>query len=94
MPIYEFECESCGANFDELVAAGTASTVCRQCGSPNTVRRYSPHAATFKFVKSPGAARVQEAKNAKLHANTKAAFKARRQAQRDAKRKARGGGGE
>jgi putative FmdB family regulatory protein len=40
MPIYEFECEVCGARFDELVAAG-AAVVCRECGSERTRRLYS-----------------------------------------------------
>lgn len=92
MPIYEFECESCQAVFDDLVAAGTERVPCPECGSERTARRYSAPASTLKLVKSPGAARKQEARNAKLHADTKARFKARRQAQRDA-RKAGGGDG-
>lgn len=33
MPIYEFECEACGARFDELVRAGAAPPPCPQCGA-------------------------------------------------------------
>ena len=40
MPIYEFECEGCGARFEELVAAGAASA-CPECGSERTRRLYS-----------------------------------------------------
>ncbi|MGN6215764.1 MAG: FmdB family zinc ribbon protein [Solirubrobacterales bacterium] len=40
MPIYEFECEECGARFEELVAAG-AETACPQCGSERARRLYS-----------------------------------------------------
>jgi putative FmdB family regulatory protein len=40
MPIYEFECEACGARFEELVAAG-AAVACRECGSEPTRRLYS-----------------------------------------------------
>jgi len=40
MPIYEFECEACGARFEELVAAG-AAVACRECGSGRTRRLYS-----------------------------------------------------
>jgi putative FmdB family regulatory protein len=40
MPIYEFECKACGAQFEELVAAG-AATPCRECGSERTRRLYS-----------------------------------------------------
>jgi putative FmdB family regulatory protein len=93
MPIYEFECEHCGAQFDTLVDAGTATVECRDCGREGARRRYSAPAAGFKLVKSPGERRKQEAANAKLHANTKASFKARRQAARDAKRRAGSGGG-
>lgn len=40
MPIYEFECEGCGARFEELVAAG-AAVACSECGSEETRRLYS-----------------------------------------------------
>jgi putative FmdB family regulatory protein len=40
MPIYEFECEACGARFEELIAAG-AVAACPRCGSERTRRRYS-----------------------------------------------------
>jgi putative FmdB family regulatory protein len=40
MPIYEFECEECGARFEELVAAGSDSA-CPACGSKRTRRLYS-----------------------------------------------------
>lgn len=31
MPIYEFECGSCGARFEELVVAGTEEMECPGC---------------------------------------------------------------
>jgi putative FmdB family regulatory protein len=40
MPIYEFECEECGARFEELVAAGGA-VACASCGSERTRRIFS-----------------------------------------------------
>jgi putative FmdB family regulatory protein len=40
MPIYEFECEECGARFEELTAAG-GSAACSTCGSERTRRLYS-----------------------------------------------------
>lgn len=40
MPIYEFECEECGARFEELVAAG-AGAACPACGAERTRRLYS-----------------------------------------------------
>ena len=41
MPIYEFECRSCGTRFEELVRAGTKAP-CPQCKSSDVERRYSP----------------------------------------------------
>jgi putative FmdB family regulatory protein len=41
MPIYEFDCEECGARFEELVAAGLTSVSCAECGSRRTRRLMS-----------------------------------------------------
>jgi putative FmdB family regulatory protein len=41
MPIYEFECEECGARFEELTAAGGA-VACPACGSQRARRLLSP----------------------------------------------------
>ena len=41
MPIYEFECEECGARFEELVAAGATGVRCPECGSTHTRRLIS-----------------------------------------------------
>jgi putative FmdB family regulatory protein len=40
VPIYEFECEGCGAVFEELVAAG-ATVPCPECGAKETRRLMS-----------------------------------------------------
>ena len=40
MPIYEFECGSCGTRFEELVPAGETAP-CPQCESLEVTRRYS-----------------------------------------------------
>lgn len=40
MPIYEFECEECGARFEELAKPG-AAVACKECGSDRTRRLYS-----------------------------------------------------
>ena len=40
MPIYEFECRSCGARFEELVRAGETAP-CPQCESWEVERRWS-----------------------------------------------------
>lgn len=41
MPIYEFECEECGARFEELVAAEEAAAACPECGSARVRRLLS-----------------------------------------------------
>lgn len=40
MPIYEFECEACGARFEELIRA-ESEVACKECGSARTRRLYS-----------------------------------------------------
>jgi putative FmdB family regulatory protein len=86
MPMYEFDCDACGERFEDLVSAGTESTECRLCGSGETRRVLSSPGAPWKLVKTPGAARQQEAKNAKLHAATRARFKETRRKAREAKK--------
>jgi putative FmdB family regulatory protein len=41
VPIYEFECEGCGAVFEELVAASATAVPCPECGSGRTRRLMS-----------------------------------------------------
>lgn len=41
MPIYEFECEGCGARFEELVAAQGSTVACPECGSARARRLLS-----------------------------------------------------
>jgi putative FmdB family regulatory protein len=42
VPIYEFECEGCGARFEELLGADDGAAACPECGSARTARVYSP----------------------------------------------------
>ncbi len=41
MPIYEFECEGCGARFEELVAVDSAGPACPSCGAERARRLLS-----------------------------------------------------
>jgi putative FmdB family regulatory protein len=41
MPIYEFECEECGARFEELMPVGMSQVTCPDCASTRTSRIYS-----------------------------------------------------
>ena len=83
MPIYEFRCDACGERFEALVDVGTGSVPCRVCGAEGAGRVLSAQAPPFGLVRSPGAARQQERRNAQLQARTKADFKARRKRARE-----------
>lgn len=74
MPIYEFRCEACGAELEALVGPGGEPIVCVECGSSELRRVYSPQAAPQRLVKSAGATREQERRNASLRDTTKARF--------------------
>jgi putative FmdB family regulatory protein len=78
VPIYEFRCEACGERFEALVDPGTESAECRVCGAAGARRLLSGQAPRLAHVKSPGATRAQERRNAQLRARTKADFAARR----------------
>jgi putative FmdB family regulatory protein len=78
VPLYEFECGRCGARFEDLVRVGTETVECRECGAEGARRVYSPPAPEPRLVKTGGALRQQEARNAKLHSRTKQDFKAAR----------------
>jgi putative FmdB family regulatory protein len=41
MPIYEFECEECGARFEELVGVDAAPVACPSCGAGRSRRLIS-----------------------------------------------------
>ena len=84
--MYEFRCGACGERFEALVSVGTTTEECRACGAPGAERVLSAQAAPFSLVKTGGNARRQEAKNAQLRTKTKADFKKRRQAARDARK--------
>jgi putative FmdB family regulatory protein len=86
MPMYEFDCEACGERFEDLVPVGTEAARCRLCGSDHTRRAYSAPGAPWKLIKTPGAARKQERKNAELRAGAKRRFKEARQRAREAKK--------
>ena len=91
MPIYEFRCDRCGERFEELVPVGTETVECDACRAPRARRAFSPPAELPHLVKSPGAQRKQERRNAQLRERTKASFKERRRRAREAKRGPAGG---
>lgn len=55
MPFYSFYCAKCDATKDELVAMGTESTVCKECGAPTAKQpsfRFSAHGLPNGFASS------------------------------------------
>jgi putative FmdB family regulatory protein len=42
MPVYEFECRSCGERFEELAPSDTQALACPACSSRQTRRLLSP----------------------------------------------------
>ena len=86
VPIYAFRCQTCGERFEALVDMGTEAVECRLCGAANAVRVLSAQTAPLAHVKSPGATRKQERRNAQLRERTKSDFKAGRRRAREARR--------
>ena len=50
MPIYEYECKTCGHEFEEIVRSTDVSVPCESCGSGDVGRKLSVFA--FKSVGS------------------------------------------
>ena len=91
MPIYEFRCDSCRERFEALAEAGTETAECRACGAPAATRVLSAPAGPMNLVGGPRAKRAQERRNAALHRQAKADFKAHRRRSRDARKGGSGG---
>lgn len=51
VPIYEFECGSCGERFEELSSVGTEAATCPVCGIAGAERRLS----SFGLTRQPTA---------------------------------------
>ena len=66
MPLYEFECESCGTRFEEFAAVG-ALAPCSSCGSQNTRRVFLPP-GRLKLQLRGKAARESEGRRAEREA--------------------------
>ena len=42
MPIYEYECKSCGHSFERIMKAGEKVPACPACGATETRKRVVP----------------------------------------------------
>jgi putative FmdB family regulatory protein len=48
VPIYEYRCDGCSEEFEELVRAADDAAVCPRCGSGAVTRRLSQFATEWK----------------------------------------------
>ena len=77
MALLDFECESCGVRFEELVASGRA-VVCPECGAGEVRRLYSPIGAAPKVGMSRAAMRDSDSRRSEREAARKEKFSERR----------------
>ena len=93
MPIYEFECRSCGQHFEELVGSHVGREIaevrCQQCGSSDVDRLISSSYAPVHHRLTPNQKRRLEDKRGIDRGGAKKRFKQ----QRAAEKRARGRGG-
>jgi putative FmdB family regulatory protein len=82
VPLYEFDCQVCGARFDELVPPG-ATAPCPACGGEQVVRVFSQIAEPGLAVGLKGrAARESDARRSEREAQKKERFVAERKRKR------------
>jgi putative FmdB family regulatory protein len=81
MPLYEFHCDACGADFEELIRTGTTPR-CPACGSDRVRRRWSPVSAPPNLGLSGRAARESDARRGEREARRKEQFAAERKRRR------------
>jgi putative FmdB family regulatory protein len=82
VPLYEFACDVCGAQFEELVAPG-GTAPCPACGNERPRRVFSPIAETGPGVGLTGsAARDSNARRSEREAAKKERFVGERKRKR------------
>jgi putative FmdB family regulatory protein len=92
VPIYEFDCGSCGARFEALVGAGTETATCRECRAEGGERVMSAPGRAPRLVKSAGENRRAEDARGVGRGGAKERFKeARSKARESSARRAEGG---
>jgi putative FmdB family regulatory protein len=80
--LYEFDCRTCGARFEEMVAPG-ATAPCPACGGEDVVRVFSQIASAPLSVGLKGrAARDSDARRVEREAQKKERFVADRKRKR------------
>ena len=95
MPIYEFDCQSCGHRFEELVGSHvgveTADLVCPECGSAKIERLLSSSYAPLPRQMTPNQRRRADDKRGTDRGGAKERFKQRRAAEKRAAARRSGG---
>jgi putative FmdB family regulatory protein len=86
VPIYEFECRSCGHRFEELVGSHvgveTADVRCPECGAADPARLMSTEYAPISRQQTPNQRRRLEDKRGVDRGGAKERFKRQRAAER------------
>jgi putative FmdB family regulatory protein len=83
MPLYEFDCQACGARFEQIVPAGCVAP-CPACGGEHVSRVFSRIAPPRVPVGlTGGAAAESDARRAEREAQRKERFVAERKRTRD-----------
>jgi putative FmdB family regulatory protein len=94
VPIYEFECRSCGHRFEELVGSHvgleTGDVRCPECGSAEPERLLSSDYAPIHRRLTPNQRRRLEEKRGTNRDGAMARFRKQRDAERRASRRRRG----
>lgn len=55
MPLYEYECQRCGAQFEQLIFNRETKVACKSCGGERVVRRLSTFAIASAGTRSAAA---------------------------------------
>jgi putative FmdB family regulatory protein len=77
MALLDFECQECGARFEELVL-GDRAPVCPECGAGEVRRLYSPIGRAPKVSMSRAAVRDSDSRRAEREVARKEKFSERR----------------
>ena len=48
MPIFEYKCQDCGAQFEKIVSSSSSSVLCGTCESPNVHKLLSVFAVSTR----------------------------------------------
>jgi putative FmdB family regulatory protein len=95
VPIYEFDCQSCGHRFEELVGSHvgveTADLVCPECGSAKIERLLSSSYAPLQRQMTPNQRHRADDKRGTDRGGAKERFKQQRAAEKRAAARRSGG---